>query len=104
MSQIIFDEPALLDETLVSLSEACKLFPRTVARPTLERWLRKGSRGVKLESVLVGNRRMTSREALDRFIRKQLRTEPGKAPPKHSGMPKRDLEAATRKFNLPEPE
>jgi len=78
MSRTIFDEPALLDETLVSLSEACRLFPRTVARPTLERWLRKGSKGVKLESVLVCGRRMVSREAIDRFVRNQLRTESDK--------------------------
>ena len=103
MSKIIFDEPKLLDETLVSLTEACKLFPRTVARPTIERWLRKGSRGVKLESVLVAGRRMVSVEAVNRFIRNQLHTEPEKAPPQRT-MPKANLAAASRKYNLPEPD
>ena len=38
--------------------------PETVAR-----WARKGCRGVRLETVLVGGRRYSSAEAVDRFIR-----------------------------------
>ena len=100
---MIFDEPALLDESLVTLTEACKCFPVKCSRPALERWLRRGSRGTVLESVLVCGRRYTSREAIDRFVRGQLTVEAEKAVPKRTNMSKRDIEAASRRFGLPEP-
>jgi len=35
---------------------------------TLWRWYRRGVRGVRLETVVVGGRRFTSRAAIERFI------------------------------------
>ena len=102
-SRTIMDAPALLDEQLLTLTEACRCFPRTVARPTLERWLRRGSRGRRLESVLVCGRRMTSREAIERFIRSQLQVEPERAPVATRNKSARELAEASKRFGLPEP-
>ena len=59
----------IASETLVSFSFAGRFSPSI--RPhvsTIWRWHMRGIRGVKLESVLVGGRRMTSMEAVERFI------------------------------------
>lgn len=57
-----------LTETLLSLSEAAKILPGTPHLSTLHRWRLRGVRGVKLETCLVGGRRYTSVEAVDRFL------------------------------------
>jgi hypothetical protein len=102
-SRMIFDTPALLDETLVSLTEACKCFPVKCSRASIERWARKkGSRGATLETIILGGRRYTSREAIDRFVRSQLQTEAERPAPTR-GMSKKDVESAARRFGLPEP-
>ncbi len=60
-------------ERPISLMEATKMLPSrpngkrfTVA--TLFRWAMKGLRGAKLETILVGQCRYTSLEALGRFV------------------------------------
>jgi hypothetical protein len=61
-------------ETLVSFSEARSAFPgidRRLSLATLHRWRLNGVRGVKLETVLIGGLRYTSREAIARFIAAQ---------------------------------
>ena len=60
-------------ETPITLSEAAKLLPVVRAGKHLHvsclyRWLTNGCRGVLLDSLVVGGTRMTSREALDRFL------------------------------------
>jgi hypothetical protein len=56
-------------EKLLSITEAAKLVPgREASRNTVYRWLLKGLRGVRLESVKCGGGRFTSREAIYRFI------------------------------------
>lgn len=48
-----------------------KLLPQIPGQPhisTLIRWYTKGVRGVKLETALIGGRRFTSLEAIQRFI------------------------------------
>lgn len=59
---------ALSAETLVPIGKGGKLFPYPVGRTALERWMRHGVRGVRLESILIGNRRFTSEEAIQRFV------------------------------------
>ncbi len=59
-------------ETVISLAEAASLLPRRRAgkKPhvcTMYRWISRGCRGVKLESIAVGATLCTSREALQRF-------------------------------------
>lgn len=58
-------------ETVVSFSDARSAVPgidRRVSLATLHRWRLNGVRGVKLETVLIGGLRYTSREAIVRFI------------------------------------
>ena len=102
-SKIIFDSPGLLDETLVSLTAACKCFPVKCSRPALERWARRGSRGAILETILICGKRYTSREAIDRFVRNQLQTEPERASVVKHTKSKRELAEASKRFGLPEP-
>jgi len=103
-SKIILDAPGLLEEQLITLTEACKEFPRKAARPTLERWARRGSRGTVLETILVCGKRYTSKEAVARFIRNQLQTEPEReSAPRQRGMSQREIAEASKKFGLPEP-
>ncbi len=57
-------------ENLITVTKAAKLInpsrPPSVA--TLWRWLSRGVRGAKLESVLIGGIRYTSHEAVTRFL------------------------------------
>ncbi|MBA3482788.1 MAG: DUF1580 domain-containing protein, partial [Pirellulales bacterium] len=53
-------------EHLVSLSQASRLLPGRPAVSTLWRWSR-GIRGVQLSTTLIGAKRYTSTEALQRF-------------------------------------
>jgi hypothetical protein len=104
-SKIIFDTLELLDETLVSLTESCNLFPgEKRSRSTVERYARKGNGPAILETVLICGKRYTSKEAIARFIRAQLRVEAERPAPTRGTMSKKDVEAAARRFNLPEPQ
>lgn len=47
----------------------------SISLPCLRMWVRRGTRGVRLESTLVGGRRFTSKEALSRFL-KRVNREP----------------------------
>ena len=68
-------------ETLIPFVAARQVFPgrhgRGVSLSTLHRWKRHGVRGVRLETVLVGGVRYTSREALNRFVSKTTRLGEG---------------------------
>ena len=55
-------------EELLTLTAATKSLPGGPNVSTLWRWRTAGVRGVKLETILCGGRRMTSREALARFF------------------------------------
>lgn len=71
--------PSLLHrEQLVSLADAAAWVRSRSGRKThvstLYRWALRGCRGRKLETVLIGRERMTSREALNRFF--EERPEP----------------------------
>ena len=67
----------LENETVIPFKEARSGFPgrKRVALQTLHRWRLHGVRGVKLETVLIGGLRCTSREAISRFISNQNRVE-----------------------------
>ena len=103
VSKIIMDSPELLGETLVSLTEACKCFPIACSRSALERWIRKGIRGIVLESLFLCGKRFTSKEAIDRFVRNQLQVEPKRAEPKRGNKSKQEIAEASKKYKLPEP-
>ena len=55
-------------ETLLTVNEARAEFPKAPSQATIWRWLLKGARGTILESVLIGGRRFTSKEACHRFM------------------------------------
>ena len=55
-------------ETLLTIKQARNEFPSRPSVPTLWRWMLKGIRGKVLESIRVGGRRFTSREACRRFM------------------------------------
>ncbi len=57
----------LLTEDLVSLTQVAQELDVHVSAPY--RWLHRGVRGVQLESIRVGGKLLTSRQAVHRFLR-----------------------------------
>ena len=47
---------------------------------TMFRWIQRGVKGVRLETVMIGGIRMSSREALARFFQATTRAANGEAP------------------------
>lgn len=62
-------------EDLLSLREACAALPGRPHISTIHRWRLRGVRGVRLETILVGGRRFTSRTAIADFIARASGTE-----------------------------
>jgi hypothetical protein len=62
-------------EHLLSMTDATKLLPGRPNVATLWRWRTAGCRGHRLETILFGGRRYTSREAIARFLA-QINGEP----------------------------
>ena len=62
------DTLTIFREKFLTLTEATKLLPGRPNVATLWRWRTSGCRGIKLETVLIGGKRMVSREALQRFV------------------------------------
>lgn len=63
-------------ERLITLSEAARLIPGRPHASTIWRWRTRGVKGRKLESVTIGGKAYTSREALQRFAVASGGTEP----------------------------
>lgn len=59
---------ALLEEQTLTFAQARRFLPGSPPNQTLRRWAIQGVDGVKLETVKVGGRRFTSKEAIDRFL------------------------------------
>lgn len=85
-------------ETLVTFSDARCAFPggRRVSLATLHRWRLSGVRGVKLETCLVGGRRHTSREAVDRFIVAGNSSDAPQTAPTFSSVQRQKMSVAAR--------
>jgi hypothetical protein len=64
------ESPDLSAEDLLSFGKAVSAIPgrERVSLGTLHRWRLKGVRGVRLETVLIGGQRFTSRQAIERFL------------------------------------
>ena len=71
----------MTNETLLSLPAAARILPGRPHLSTLHRWRLRGVRSVKLETFLIGGRRYTSREALERFIERTTAAANGLSPP-----------------------
>ncbi len=74
-------------EHLMSFSAAAKSLPGRPNIATLWRWRTHGVRGVKLETILVGGRRYTSQEALERFSERITAAANGEPSPHRTGLP-----------------
>ena len=59
----------IYEETLLPLTEAAAHVPALSHSSTVQRWFLRGIRGIRLETVLIGGKRYTSAEVLDRFYR-----------------------------------
>jgi hypothetical protein len=74
---------AIAREKMVTLRQGARLVPSRTGNSlnitTMHRWVQAGVRGVRLESLLVGGVRMTSVEAIQRFV-DRLNAKPGEDP------------------------
>lgn len=82
----------LLDEDVVSLSQAAKELPRLrnnrpVSPVTLYRWAKYGSKSVILETAQFGGRVVTSRQAVRRFLEACAAARSGKPIPQQTQRP-----------------
>jgi hypothetical protein len=106
-SQQIYDDPRLLEEgaPLLDLTEATKHFPIKCSRATIERFVRRGARNVKLATVTVGGRRYTTASAIRDFLVAQQRTEPGhtRTETKRGNKTEKEIIEASKRFGLPLP-
>lgn len=72
----------VLTEDVLELGEARKFLPGRPDRATIYRWaLGPGSHGVRLETVKVGRKRFTSKQAIQRFVELSTAAADGQAPP-----------------------
>ena len=58
------------NEALLSFAQASTFLPTRPHIATIHRWRMRGVRGVRLETTLVGGRRFTSKEAIERFFKR----------------------------------
>ncbi len=90
------------NETLISIAEVPANVPTRPHIATVWRWIQRGIRGVNLETALIGGRRFTSQEALQRFFeRSNASTKGTHARPAQSGRSKARqaaIEAAEREL------
>ena len=87
------------NEELVAVSKAPALIPGRPGRATVWRWVLTGVRGQRLETLLVGGRRYTSREAIERFIAATTAASNGEpAPTRTSRQRERAIEQAEREL------
>jgi len=68
-------------EHMISMAEAARSLPRRPHVSTLYRWHRRGVRGIKLQTWLVGGRRYTTPDALEKFVVATTAAADGETPP-----------------------
>jgi len=61
MIDIFKDEP-------VSLRQATKIIPGNPSYPSIYRWAVKGRNGVRLETIIIGNKLHTTKSAIQKFF------------------------------------
>lgn len=83
-------------ERIIPINQAPKHFPGRPNVSSVYRWFGKGSRGARLETIVVGAKRYTSIEAIERFIERTTANSPGAVAPL-SRPTSRQREAAIRK-------
>jgi hypothetical protein len=86
-------------ENLITIGEASKALPSRPHIATVWRWVYHGCRGIKLETVNIGGRRLTSSEALQRFIERSTAAANGDTIPVRSAKQRQKaVEAAEREL------
>lgn len=68
-------------ETVIPIAEAPQHIPGRPSLATVWRWVLNGTRAGKLESFLIGGRRFTSVEAIQRFAEQSTAAADGHTPP-----------------------
>jgi hypothetical protein len=58
----------ILSESLIAIGKVPSQLPGRPHISTIWRWINRGCRGVRLETILIGGKRYTSLEALQRFV------------------------------------
>ncbi len=71
----------IYQEHMLKISQAVRELPGRPSVATLWRWINCGVRGQKLETVLIGGIRFTSREALQRFVEATTAAADGRPAP-----------------------
>lgn len=100
-SRTIKNHVHIFDETVIHISKVNSVLPMPVKPEVLQRWMRRGINGAVLETALVGKMRVTSKEAVQRFLA-AINGEQGPARQpvaKHSP----DIKAKKNRYQLPEP-
>ncbi|MFO1032190.1 MAG: DUF1580 domain-containing protein [Planctomycetota bacterium] len=90
----------LLDEGLVLVVKAASDVGISISSKTAIRWCLNGVRGVRLESVKIRGRRMTSRPAFARFVAATQPKEADPSAPSPVAMNTDDAEQVLRAFGL----
>jgi len=92
-------------EKLVDFQEATRLFPKRSGKhphlATLHRWALDGSKGVRLEFVRMGSRRVTSVEAIQRFLDRATEADlaaNGATPEKPTASRSKSIKAAEKRL------
>lgn len=86
-------------ENIITLAEACRRVPPDgVSTATMARWIQRGVRGVKLETIAIGGRRLTSEEALSRFFAAQNSHDAPAAPVITAAQRRRQSESARQEL------
>jgi Protein of unknown function (DUF1580) len=94
--------PISLDESLITLPEAARLLPGRPHVSTLWRWVSRGCRGIRLETLAIGRHRFTSREALERFAAATTAAAGNNTqPPRTSRQRERDIQRAEDELAQP---
>jgi hypothetical protein len=86
----------IANETVIPITEAPQHIPGRPSVVTVWRWVLNGTRAGKLESVLVGGRRFTSIESIQRFALQSTAAADGVAPVRTSRQRERKITAAER--------
>ena len=83
-----------ISDYLISLSQATRSLPTRPSPACMWRWYRKGVNGIRLETVVVGGRRYTTKAAWTEFVRRTTAAA-NREPPKKEDAPERT--ASTRR-------
>ena len=83
------------NERVIPISEAPRHFPGRPNISSIYRWFGRGARGARLETLVVGAKRFTSIEAIERFIERTTANSVGASLPP-SRPTTRQREAAVR--------